>query len=305
MKAKLFLLSLGACALCLPALAQSNAAGRQVPVVPAAPTDSPAPETYVYEQKPMGGRQPLVTAEQAQGIVDRFKAAYPKMGNPRFLVYVNRELVDENSGLKIIARTEKVDSTRQRMKSEGQTNAAKANSSSETRTTSGENRYKLNEKSEPTLADRQTVRDVERLFGRPLRMAGASLADQRMATQLMADKRVESLQSEGEQARKDREALSKIADVAIEVLISSKNVQVTELSGDRTYTLPDIQATAISLKDARIVSQASSSDVIRGNPAYYARNFDVREITEATALALMEDMLTSASAQHAEAKPEK
>jgi hypothetical protein len=32
---------------------------------------------------------------------------------------------------------------------------------------------------------------------------------------------------------------------------------------------------------------------MRGNPAYYARNYEVQEITEATALALMEDMLTT------------
>ena len=39
-----------------------------------------------------------------------------------------------------------------------------------------------------------------------------------------------------------------------------------------------------------------------GNAAYYARNFDVREISEATALALMEDMLTSADGARTEAK---
>jgi len=51
----------------------------------------------------------------------------------------------------------------------------------------------------------------------------------------------------------------------------------------------DIQATAMRLKDARILGQAASSDISgRGG-----RNFDVREISEATALALMEDMLTS------------
>ena len=38
-----------------------------------------------------------------------------------------------------------------------------------------------------TLADRQTVRDVESLFGRPLRLGGAKIADQRIATQLMAN----------------------------------------------------------------------------------------------------------------------
>jgi len=134
------------------------------------------------------------------------------------------------------------------------------------------------------------VRDVERLFGRPLRMGGASLADQRIATHLLAGKPFEGMTTDGEQARKDREALSKIADVVLEVLISSKNVQVTELSGDRTYATPDIQATAVRLSDSKILGQAASSD-ITGRVAS-ARNFDVREIAEATALALMEDMTT-------------
>src|SRR5437773_11541373 len=71
-----------------------------------------AQQVYVYEQKPLAGRQPLVTPEQAQNIIDKFKAAYPKLGSPRLLVYVNRQLVDENSGLKLIARTEKIDATR-------------------------------------------------------------------------------------------------------------------------------------------------------------------------------------------------
>ena len=59
---------------------------------------------------------------------------------------------------------------------------------------------------------------------------------------------------------------------------------------------PDIQATALRLKDSEIVGQAASSDVVgkERSAGYYARNFDVREIAEATALALMEDMLTGA-----------
>jgi hypothetical protein len=249
---------------------------------PAQPAPAAGSE-YVYDQKPAAGRAPLVTQQQAQGIIDKFKAAYPTMGNPRILIYVNRELVDEHTGLKLIARTEKLNTTR--------TNADDkvANQSEKT---SGENRYKLTPKTDPALADKQTVRDVERLFGRPLRTAGATLADQRVASQLITDRNQDRPSTEGDQARKDREALAKIADVAVEILIASKNVTVSDFSGERTFSAPDIQATAIRLKDARILAQASTSDIIGNNPGYYARNYDVREITEATALALMEDMLT-------------
>ena len=126
----------------------------------------------------------------------------------------------------------------------------------------------------PTLADQQTVREIERLVGRVFRNAGAQLVD--------------------EQGGKDRDALAKIADIAIEILISSRNVTVPQVSGDVTYPVPDIQATAIRLKDATIVGQAAASDVIgKGIQAgRVVQQYDVRDITEATALALMEDMLT-------------
>ena len=111
----------------------------------------------------------------------------------------------------------------------------------------------------------------------------------------MADKPMDHFTTEtGEAARKDREALSRVADVVIEVLISSRNLTVPEVSGDTTYAVPDIQATAIRLKDSAIVGQAAASDILgKGASAgRIVRQFDVRDITEATALALMEDMLT-------------
>ena len=67
-----------------------------------------------------------------------------------------------------------------------------------------------------------------------------------------------------------------------------------EVSGDVTYPVPDIQATAIRLEDSAIVGQAAASDIIgKGVQAgRVIRQFDVSDITEATAIALMEDMLT-------------
>src|SRR5262245_39633839 len=103
---------------------------------PAAPAPAPAPaspprQVYVYDQWLMPGRGPLLRPEQAQAIIDRFKPAYQKMGSPRLVIYVNRDLVAGDA-------------------------------------------------KDSALADKQTVRDVERLFGRPLRMGGASLSDQRI-----------------------------------------------------------------------------------------------------------------------------
>jgi hypothetical protein len=241
---------------------------------------------YVYEQKPITGLPQLVTPQQAQSIVEKFKEGYPKMGNPRMLIYVNRELVDEKSGLKVVSRDEHVE--RSTTKVDGD------KSSTTTQNAKGDYAYRAGTKVEPTLADRQTVRDVERLLGRPLRLAGASLTDQRVATQLMTDKPISGtlLRGDSEQARKDREAVAKLADVVVEVLISSRQVVVSEVSGDKAYNVPDIQVTAIRLSDSRIVGQASAADLLGKDTGRLARQFDVREITEGVALALMEDMMT-------------
>jgi hypothetical protein len=286
---------------------------------------APGTETFVYEQKPMGGRPVLIAPEQANALINRFQTNLAKLGNPRMVIYVNRELVDESSGLRLSGRTERIQNNSTEIKSDfkadpnapaqpagaavppggnvtivGNVSGLNRNNvpgagnvSTKTEKTTHENTYKNSERATATLADKQTVRDVERLFGRPLRMAGVSLADQRVATQLLENKPLKALATEGEQARKDREALAKIADVAVEILISSRNITISELSGDRTYSLPDIQATAVRLSDAKVVAQATSSD-ITGKDRYagnIVRNFDVREIAEATALALMEDML--------------
>ena len=138
--------------------------------------------------------------------------------------------------------------------------AGKGSTQSLTEKTTAENVYEAKAATALTLADRQTIRDVERLFGRPFRVAGAVLADQGTATSLLAGKPFNRLAAaENEAARKEREALVKVADIVIEVLISSRQVSVLQVSGEQTFVVPDIQAT-------------------------------VNDITEATALALMEDM---------------
>jgi hypothetical protein len=252
---------------------------------PWAATESARPAqaspVYTYDQKPFGGRPALITEDQAQSIINRFKEVYPKIGSPRLLIYVNRELVDEQSGLKLIKREERIESSRYT----GTTNDSSVRST-------GENTYRSDGQSSPTLADKQTVRDVERLFGRPLRAAGAVLVDQRVATQLIADRPLAEFigSTDSPQARRDREALGKVADAVIEILISSKTLSVPAISGSQTVSVPDIQATAISLKDSKILAQASSADVTGRVPFASLGAFGVNEITEATALELMDDM---------------
>lgn len=256
---------------------------------PSAPVARTAP--FVYDQKLWGPGPQLIAPDEAQVIVDNFRSNYAKLGNPRILIYVNRNLVDDQSGLKLSARTEQVDTTRT-VNNPDSTNADRNVTVTSHSTANNTYSDSGNNSPTPTLADRQTVRDVERLMGGPFRAAGAALVDQRVAAQMMGDRTLDSLTLQNDQARKDREAVNKIADVALEVLITSRQVNVTELAGDRTYTVPDIQVTAIRLSDAKLIGQASAADVINksGGPGFAARNFGVESITEATALALMEDM---------------
>lgn len=260
------------------------------PVYPSAAEPVPQP-VYIYEQKlytpTPAGRSYLITPEQAQSIITRFKDEYKKMGAPRVIIYVNRNLIDENSGVKLTSHKRVMETTRVL----GTNVPTGADAARQTERIASTNIYRARDRKEMTLADKQTVRDIERLFGRPLRMAGVQLADQSVANQLAAASALDSatLQSEGEQARKEREALSKVADVVLEILVSSKEVSLS----DGSATAPDLQATAIRLSDSRILGQATAADLIgQGQAAAKAaRTFGIREVAESTALSLMEDMM--------------
>lgn len=281
-------------------------------VVTAPPQPLSGAPVYVYDQKPLGARGPLVSPEQARSVIERFKAGYPKLGGPRFAIYVNRELVDESSGLKISGRKEKTEHLRSDLTSTssnaggglGQSVAIAGNVNGSvppqplkgtSETVTGENEYKNIERAERTLADRQTIRDVERLAGRPLRLAGVKLVDQRVATQLIGDRPVQEVitAAGNPAAAKEREALAGNADVVIEILMSSRPITYAGISQDVTYSVPDIQATAIRLSNSQIMGQASTRDILGSdwNAQRVVRNYDIHEITEAVSLALMEDML--------------
>lgn len=148
------------------------------------------------------------------------------------------------------------------------------------------NRKASEPRQEQSLSDRQTTRDIERLFGRVLRAGGAMITDQ------------ESWErpEEGDAPKTDSlTELSKNAEVAIEILVSRKEQTLATPSGTVNVGVPDIQATAIRLSDSAILGQASATDVIGqgAEAAQLARTHEVTEITEATALALMEDILSA------------
>jgi hypothetical protein len=303
-----------------------------VPIVEAGPRPEPAPvdagQPAASGQKLYGPATTLVAPEKAKQVVDAFRATFTKAGAkaPRYLIYVNRELVDETSGLRVTGRKERTESVVGETKSsfeldpnapkpaapapgapQSQVNVNIGNSTSGTDATTpgkgsaegkgtkviAENTYSFTDKENPKLVDRQTVRDIERLFGRPLRAGGAKLADQRTAASLIADKPLDHFTTAtNEAARKDREALAQVADVVVEILVSSRTLKVANISGDTYQSVPDIQATAIRLGDSAIIGQASATDVLGKDKVAgrVARKFEVSDIAEATALALMEDI---------------
>lgn len=329
---KLRFLFAPALAVGLGAVASAQSSEKVEPPVPVtqAPAPHPSAPPAADQQRLYGPGATLIAPDKAKEIVDAFRPAYEKLGKPRILLYVNRELVDQNSGLKLTGRHEKTETTVSERKSSFERDGAaaetapaaspqtqvnvtvggeaakaheqhvrpgKGSAESRSTTVSGENTYSAADTPAATLADKLTVREIETLFGRPFRAAGAALADQKTAAALIADKPIDHFTTvTNEAARRDREALAKVADVVIEVLVSSRTATLAAVSGDRTVTLPDIQVTAIRLSDSAILGQASAADVL-GKDREAARvinQFDARDVTEATALALMEDMTQAA-----------
>lgn len=278
-------------------------------------TETPSQEGTTVNtdhHQPRTSRTALVTPDQARTIIDRFKNGYPSLAAPRMLIYVNRDLINESSGLRMTTRKERIETFRTDLTSTspstgvplGQNITIVGNTTVNDLSiplkgtgerVTGENQYQHYAPTNAPLSDRQMVRDVERLMGRPLRLGGARIADQRVAAQLLADRSVqEFLGTSGTaDSAKDREALMRTTDVVVEVLVSYRTLIIPGVSADQMHQVPEIQATAIRLSDSQILGQASSADIIGPDQlaGRLVRSHDVREITEAVALALMEDMM--------------
>ena len=239
------------------------------PVTQVVPQPASPKPLFVYEQRPFNAAAKLVTAEQAQAILGQFKAALPKLGGPRFAIQVNRVVLDDPAAATPAQNPAATPSP-----------AASAPPSSSAPP----------ESRPPTLTDKLTFREVEKLFGRPLRIAESALSD--LPESMFTGLEKTSSRNPLDWIKTDREALSRLADVVIEVLISSRSVSVSEISGDRTYIVPDIQATAIRLRDSQIIGQANATDLLARQPNLGAalRANTIQEFTESVALVLMQDI---------------
>ncbi len=225
-------------------------------------TNDPSPGTkHVYTVSPGVPLQTIYTAEQAKAFVEVFRISYAKLGEPKIDVRVNFPrgavqvpqlpivgvggvpAIDPATGLPVPA---------------GGAPAAGGIPAEPARI------FDTDE-----LSSKQTKREVERLFGRPLRMAGVTLMD--------AD-------------------LTNLPEVSFEVLISEREITVNGIKGRQSHSVPDIQVTAIRMADGRIIGQATVLDLFpkRSTAARMLQRYDIQQLTEATALALMKDISSSA-----------
>ncbi|MDR2676340.1 MAG: hypothetical protein LBC18_16120 [Opitutaceae bacterium] len=252
---------------------------------PARPAAAGADGSYAHDQRLYGDAgAALVSAAQALQIINEFRAACEgALKKPRMLIYINRDLVTPPDKNIVVKTTE--------------TTSARPAGATTTTTTTTIDAARPSAAPAWSLADRQTARDIERLTARPYRAAGATFADQKIAASMLPDSSITSHAGLSrhlvtEDGRKDREALAKVADIVIEVLMSSRSLTMQNISGAQTAAVPDIQMTAIRLSDAAILGQASSLELIGANPP--ASAFDVQAVTEATALVLMQDITATA-----------
>lgn len=219
---------------------------------------------FIYTESPATPLHVLYTADQAKAILDEFKVTYAKLGAPKIDVRVNlpqgavqvpqvpivsgggAPAIDPATGLPMPVGA-----------------APPAGGPA-----AGGIPGRLFDTNE--LATQQTKREVERLFGRPLRMAGVTLVDA---------------------------AQTNLPELSLEILISERDLRVLGLNGEKTYTVPDIQVTATQAADGTIVGQATVLDLFPqlNAAARMLMRYDIRQLTEATALSLMRDM--SATAQ--------
>jgi hypothetical protein len=228
-------------------------------------------EVYVYDQKPVATRPALFTAEAAQNILSRFRTNYAKPGSPKVVIFARHDVVER-----------------------GATVSASGQSSTNG-VSQGELVVPETEKTATIVSTTIiNIHDIETSFSRPWRACGANIVDAPEAVALIKADAFEADSAKPEQALIDREEgrdeLSKIADIAVKLLVASRQVTVAGLSGDKTYTVPEIQARAVRLSDSRVIGEVSSAEIMARNPQA-TRITGVREITEATALALMLEIL--------------
>jgi hypothetical protein len=240
--------------------------------------------------KPVSGSPLLITSEVEQKVIERFKGGYAKLGRPRIALLLNRELIKDVT----VATTNLVTAT------SVQSNAGTTVANTTVTVTVTPDKFvdehtgQAIDRDKAYIRDKQILFNVERSFSAPLRSGGAALVDIPAAVLLLPDKPEQDPSGMGTQGRKEREALMKTADEAVQILITTQPIVVFRgLTTNLIRDIPDVQAKAIRLSDSRILGQATASDFIGSNSRTFRllRMVGRDEIVKATSLALMDDIM--------------
>ncbi|MDC0219202.1 hypothetical protein OAL58_04365 [Verrucomicrobia bacterium] len=213
---------------------------------------------YVYTVSPAVPLSQIFNAEQAQQIVEDFRAAYVKLGAPQININVNLP----QGALEVpqiptvgVGGTPQIDPATGLPMPVGVGGATPA---------AAPRIFDTDE-----LSTRQTKREVELLFGRPLRLAGATLIDP---------------------------AQTNLPELTLEILLGEREIKVPGINGPKSHTVPDIIVTATRAADGQVLGQATVLDLFKHQAAAarMLQRYNVQQLTEATALALMKDIASTA-----------
>jgi len=215
-------------------------------------------EKYVYTVSPAVPLSQIYNAQQAQQIVEDFRAAYVKLGAPRININVNLpQGTFEVPQIPTVGvgGTPQIDPATGLPMPVGVGGAAPAATP------------RIFDTDE--LSTRQTKREVELLFGRPLRLAGATLIDP---------------------------AQTNLPELTLEILLGEREIKVPGINGPKPHTVPDIIVTATRAADGQVLGQATVLDLFKHQAAAarMLQRYNIQQLTEATALALMKDIASTA-----------
>ncbi|MFM1555171.1 MAG: hypothetical protein ACKJR1_01645 [Limisphaerales bacterium] len=211
-------------------------------------------EKYMYTVSPAVPLSQIYNAQQAQQIVEDFRAAYVKLGAPRININVNLpQGTFEVPQIPTVGvgGTPQIDPATGLPMPVGVGGAAP----------------RIFDTAE--LSTRQTKREVELLFGRPLRLAGATLIDP---------------------------AQTNLPELTLEILLGEREIKVPGINGPKSHTVPDIIVTATRAADGQVLGQATVLDLFKHQAAAarMLQRYNIQQLTEATALALMKDIASTA-----------
>lgn len=216
---------------------------------------------YVYTVSPSVPLSQIYNAQQAQQIVEDFRAAYVKLGAPRININVN---LPQGAFEVPQIPTVSVGGTPQIDPATGLPMPVGVGGAAPAAPSAGPRIFDADE-----LSTRQTKREVELLFSRPLRLAGATLIDP---------------------------AQTNLPELTLEILLGEREINIPGIKGTQSHTVPDIIVTATRAADGQVLGQATVLDLFphQAAAARMLKRYNIQQLTEATALALMKDIASTA-----------